>query len=67
MRFHPPRSYIVRTRNGFAARCYRLRADDSNALGELLCETAHRTLAAATKSAQRFHKYFGGTLELRDE
>jgi hypothetical protein len=62
-RFHPPRSYVVRTRKGFDARCYRLRADDWNALGELLCESSHRTLAAAEKAAMRFHKSWGGELD----
>ncbi len=63
-RFHAPRSYVVRTRRGFDARCYRLRADDWSALGELLEESSHRTLEAAEKAAARFHKSWGGTLDL---
>jgi hypothetical protein len=62
-RFHAPQSYVVRTRRGFDARCYRLRADDWNAFGELLDESSHRTLAAAEKSAMRMHRRFGGELD----
>jgi hypothetical protein len=54
---------VVRTRTGYDARCYRLRADDWNAMGELLCKSSHRTLSAAEKSAARFHKSWGGTLD----
>lgn len=63
MTFKPPRSYIVKTRTGFSARCYALRADDSNALGRLLDETHHRTIANAVKSARAMHRAYGGTLD----
>ena len=62
-RFKAPRSYIVKTRTGFSARCYALRADDSNALGHLLDESHHRTIAAAIKSARAMHRAYGGELD----
>ena len=66
-RFHAPRSYVVKTRRGFDARCYRLRADDWNAIGELLEESSHRTLAAAIRAAKSFHDAHGGTIDLPEE
>lgn len=61
--FKAPRSYIVKTRTGFSARCYALRADDSNAFGRLIDETNHRTIAAAIKSAKAMHRAYGGELD----
>ncbi len=65
-RFEPPHSYVVKTRTGFDARCYAVRADDLNAIGRLVEESSHRTLQAAVKAAKRFHKEHGGTIRLPD-
>lgn len=67
MNYHPPRSYVVRTRKGYDARCYVTRSDDHLAFGRILAESSHRTLAAANKAAAQFHAHFGGTLEVRKE
>ena len=63
-RFDPPHTYVVRTRTGFDARCYQVRADDLNAIGRLVDESSHRTLAAAVKAAKRFNKEHGGTISV---
>jgi len=66
-RYDSPHSYVVRTRTGFDARCYAVRADDWNAIGRIVEESSHRTLAAAVKAAKRFHAYHGGTIRLPEE
>ena len=64
-RYHEPHSYVARNnRNGWDARCYAVRADNWNAIGTMVDESSHRTLAAAIKAAKRFHKIYGGTIQL---
>jgi hypothetical protein len=63
-RYHEPHSYVVRTRSGYDARCYAVRADDLNAIGHIVEESSHRTLKAAVNAAKRFHRYHGGTINV---
>jgi hypothetical protein len=58
---NPPHSYVVKTRTGFDARCYRTTID-WNRIGYIVCESSHRTAKAAHAAALRFHKQFGGTI-----
>jgi hypothetical protein len=58
---NPPHSYVVKTRTGFDARCYRT-TKDPNRIGYIVCESHHRTEKAAAAAAKRFHKEFGGTI-----
>jgi hypothetical protein len=67
VRFDSPHSYVVKTRKGFDARCYATRADDLNAIGRIVEESSHRTLAAAVKAAKAFHRMHGGTVRLPEE
>ena len=59
--YQEPHSYVVKTRKGFDARCYRL-AVNPNHIGMLVTESSHRTLAAAIKAALKHQKLFGGTI-----
>ncbi|MGA1062093.1 MAG: hypothetical protein ACO3VH_07160 [Ilumatobacteraceae bacterium] len=62
--YDSPHSYVVKNRDGtFDARCYRT-AKNPNAMGYIVCETTHRSLAAAIRSAKELHKEFGGTIRL---
>ena len=62
--YNSPHTYVVKNRDGtFDARCYRT-ATNPNAMGYIVCETNHRTLKAAIRSAKELHKEFGGTIRL---
>lgn len=61
--YQEPHSYVVKTRKGYDARCYRL-AINPNHMGVLVTESSHRSVAAATKAAKKFQKLFGGTIAL---
>lgn len=61
--YNSPHSYVVKNRGTFDARCYRT-AKNPNAMGYLVCETTHRSLKAAIRSAKELHKEFGGTIRL---
>lgn len=61
--YHSPHSYVVKSRDGFDARCYRT-CKDPNRIGYIVCESTHRTVKAAIAAAKRFHKEFGGTIVL---
>lgn len=63
--YHEPHSYIVKTRKGFDARCYRTTVDP-NRIGYVVSESSHRTLQAAKVAAARFHRSFGGTIAIDD-